>query len=231
MFAIYVNDLVCSRYNGRHSFVILYADDILILTSSITELQRLFQICETELIWLDMAINISKSCCLRIGPRFDKLCCAILTDNGMPLPWVNELRYLGIYILNSRIFRCSFNRAKRSYYRALNAIYGKIGSFASEEVVLQLVASKCIPILMYGTEVCGLNKSDIQSLDFPVNRFLMKLFRTANSGVIKECLHYFGFKLPSVLIVERTRKFVSAYNGCNNVFCKLFNSDKSLFTM
>ena len=83
----------------------------------------------------------------------------------------------------------------------------------------------------YGTEVCGLNKSDIHSLDFPVNRFLMKLFRTANSGVINDCLLYFGFKLPSVLIVERNSKFVSAYNACNNVFCKLFNSDKSRFQM
>ena len=228
---MYVNDLVNCRDNGPHSFVILYADDILILTSSITELQRLFQICETELIWLDMAINISKSCCLRIGPRFDKLSCAILTVNGMPLPWVNELRYLGVYILNSRIFRCSISHAKRNYHRALNAIVGKIGNVASEEVVLQLVASKCIPILMYGTEVCGLIKSDLHSLDFPVNRFLMKLFRTANSGAIKDCLHYFWFNLPSVLIVERKLKFVSAYNACNNVFCKLFNTDKSRFQL
>ena len=223
LFAVCVNDLVDSRYNGRHSFVILYADDILILTSSITELQRLFQRCENELIWLDMSINTCKSCCLRIGLRFDKPVCAILTLSGSPLPWVNELRYLGIYIQNARLFKCSFNQAKRCYYRALNAIFGRIGRFASEEVVLQLIASKCVPILLYGSEACGLNKTDIHSLDFAVNRFLMKLFKTANFGIIKDCLRYFEFKLPSVLIIERTRKFMSRYDACGNFFCKLFS--------
>ena len=224
LFAVYVNDLVDSRHNGRHSFIILYADDILILTSSITESQRLFRICEIELIWLDMSINIIKSCCIRIGPRFDKSCCAIFTLDGSSLPWVNEIRYLGMYIVNARVFWCSFNQAKRGYYRALNAIFGRIGRSASEEVVLQLVASKCLPILLYGSEACGPNKVDIHSLDFAVNRFLMKLFKTANSGVIKDCVSYFEFKLPSVLIIERTRKFMTKYEMTDNLFCKLFSS-------
>ena len=80
---MYLNDLVDGRYNGRHSFVILYADDILILTSSLTELQRLLHVCEKELTWLDMSINIRKSCCLRIGPRFDYKCCSVLTISGI----------------------------------------------------------------------------------------------------------------------------------------------------
>ena len=46
LFAIYLDDLVDGRNNGRHSFVILYADDILILTLSLCELQRLLHLCE-----------------------------------------------------------------------------------------------------------------------------------------------------------------------------------------
>ena len=88
-----------------------------------------------------MSININKSCCLRIGPRFDTQCCAISTTSGISLPWVNELKYLGIYLVSSRNFSCSFDQAKRAYYRSLNAIFGKIGRIASEEVVLQLVAN------------------------------------------------------------------------------------------
>ena len=224
LLAVYLNDLVDGRYNGRHSFVILYADDILILTSSLTDLQRLLHICELELCWLDMSINTSKSCCLRIGPRFDYHCCSIITISGLPLPWVNELRYLGIYILKARCFKCSFDHAKRAFYRALNAIFGKIGRSASEEVILQLVSSKCLPILMYASEACGLNKSDTRSLDFPVNRFLMKLFKTANSVIIQDCLAYFEFKLPSSLIVGRTRNFLAKYYECDNCICKLFRN-------
>jgi hypothetical protein len=223
LFALYLDDLVDSRNNGRNSFVVLYADDILILTSSVSELQRLLYICENELIWLDMSINVSKSCCMRIGPRFDFTCCSIVTMNGHSLPWAKELKYLGIVIVNARTFRCSFDHAKRAYYRSLNAIFGRIGRSASEEVVLQLITSKCIPILMYGSEACGLKQSDIRSLDFAVNRFLMKLFKTANINVIQDCITYFDFKLPSSLLVTRTRTFLSKYNACENLLCKLFS--------
>jgi len=76
----------------------------------------------------------------------------------MTRTWATELRYLGIYILSSRFFKCSQDHAKRAYFRSLNAISGKIGRSVSEEVVLQLVSSKCVPILMYAMEACGLNR-------------------------------------------------------------------------
>jgi len=50
--------------------------------------------------------------------------------------------------------------------------FGKIGRIAPEEVILQLVKSKCVPVLLYGLEACALNESQIGSLDFVINRFL-----------------------------------------------------------
>ena len=41
-----------------------------------------------------------------------------------------------------------------------------------EEVTIQLFISKCVPILLYGLEACALNKHQIASLDFVINRFL-----------------------------------------------------------
>jgi len=45
---------------------------------------------------------------------------------------------------------------------------------------LQLINSKCIPMHIYGMEVCPLRKSDLKALDFVVDRFFMKLFQTSN---------------------------------------------------
>jgi hypothetical protein len=101
--------------------------------------------------------------------------------------------------------------------------FGKIGRSASEEVVLQLVSSKCLPILLYGLEACFLTLSDIRSLDFAVNRFLMKLFKTVNMEIIQDCRDYFNFRLPSVLIVERRKTFMLNYANCNNSLCELFH--------
>ena len=79
------------------------------------------------------------------------------------------------------------------------------------QVIIQLIKSKCIPVLIYGLEVCPLTKSDLKSLDFPVNRFfLMKLFKTSNIQMVNDCQVYFGFDLPSVIIDRQSKKFLSA---------------------
>ena len=52
----------------------LYADDIILLAASAQALQSLVDICELELKRLDMAINASKSACMRFGPIQKHLC-------------------------------------------------------------------------------------------------------------------------------------------------------------
>ena len=127
--------------------------------------------------------------------------------SGAPIAWANGVRYLEIFIVKSRTFKCLLDHAKRSFYLAANAIFGKVGRVASEEVTLHLIKSKCIPVLLYGLEVCPLNKSQIASLDF--NRFFMKLFNTNTMKIIKACQSYFSFKLPSVLIPIPVNKFTA----------------------
>jgi len=114
-----------------------------------TVLEKLLHKCESELQWLDISINLKKSCCLRIGPRVEIVCSNL---SGASLTWVNEIHYLGIYIVKSRVFKCSLEVAKRSFYRAANAIFGKIGRIASEEVTLHIIKSKCLPVLLHGLD-------------------------------------------------------------------------------
>jgi len=78
----------------------------------------------------------------------------ISTRNGRTLSWVSELRYLSIFIVKSRNFKCSLSNAKCNFYRAVNEIFSKILNFASEEVILELIMRKCMPILLYGLESC-----------------------------------------------------------------------------
>ena len=89
-----------------------------------------------------MVINVKKSSYLRVGPRHKVTCAEITTSDGNSLLWVNEIRYLGIFIVSFVSFRCSTDHAKRSFYRASNAIFAKVGCFASEEVILELIIKK-----------------------------------------------------------------------------------------
>ena len=73
-FAIYIDGVirkVCdsifsSFLKGICISILLYADDILLVTS----LQQLLLVCEQELMWLDMSLNVKKSSCIRIGARY-----------------------------------------------------------------------------------------------------------------------------------------------------------------
>jgi len=208
LFAIYLDDLskLCTPFTG--CYIILYADDILLISPSVTKLESLLHCCEHELAWLDVTINFRKSCCLRIGPRCDIECCAITSLSGVNLSWVNEMRYLGVYIVKSRNLKCSLDAAKRGFYRAANSIFGKVGRIASEEVVIHLIRTKCVPILLYGLEALPLNKSQLTSLDFVVNRFFMKLFKTTDMQVVEICRDQFNFVLPSMQLDRRRTSFV-----------------------
>jgi len=88
----------------------------------------------------------------------------------------------------------------------------KVGRTASEKVTLELLRSKCIPVLIYGLECFPLPKFDVKSLDFAVTRFLIKHFRTSSIDVINDCRHNFSFSLPSELIEVRKAKFESKFN-------------------
>jgi len=144
---------------------------------------------------------------MRIGPRHD-IKCASIKINNQDLPWVNEIRYLGIYIVRATKLKCSLDHAKRSFYRSVNTIFGKLKRTASEEVILHLVHSKCLPALLYGLEVCPLTKTDYRRLDFVVMRFLMKLFCTSNSDIANECRMCFSFRLPSEIARIRSVKLM-----------------------
>ena len=84
-----------------------------------------------------------------------------------------------------------FDNVKLSFHRAANRIFGKVGRLASEEVVIQLLLHKCMPILLYALEVCALDKRSVQSLDFTINRFFMKLFNTSIIVTVRDCQSFF----------------------------------------
>ena len=65
---------------------------------------------------------------------------------------------------------------------------------------------------MYGLQACALNKSQVASLDFVVNRFFTKLFNTNNVDTVKAYQEFFSFELPSVELAKRLVKFESKVN-------------------
>ena len=78
-------------------------------------------------------------------------------------------------------FKCSLDAAKRRFHRKANSIFSKVGRVASEEIVIQLMSSKCMPILLYGLEACALTEADnCKIIELCIKNIFMKLFKTNN---------------------------------------------------
>jgi hypothetical protein len=231
LFSVYIDDIVhriahsdaCSKINVVCVSIFMYADDILLISPSVTLLQKLVNLVENELDVLDMAINHLKSVCLRIGPKYDIECTKITLINGDTIAWAKSCNYLGVCMKASFRFKCEFDKAKKSFYRNFNAIYGKIGRCASLDVVFHLIDVKCIPGLMYGLNACPVNKSESRSLDFTVYRIIAKVLGTTSSDIVNECRNAFGLDTIKDNILKSKRKFLTRYINTENKICSIFS--------
>ena len=229
LFAIYVDSVVKKAQSSGHGCyvrhtcvsILLYADDILLLAPSVSSLQMLLCMCETELEYLDMSINVKKSSCIRIGARYTAKCSRVTTLKGCEVLWSDTLRYLGVYITAGHRFCCSLCNAKRSFYRAFNCIFGKVGRIANENVVMELLKAKCLPSMLYGLEACPINKTQIRSLEFVLNNASRKIFLTMSYDVASECLLLFNCSV-SDSIYNRKVKFLNKLKYSDNIIHRLF---------
>jgi hypothetical protein len=237
-FASYIDDIVDkvnSHYNlgcyfkGFCVSLLLYADDIIIIAPTVMALQKLFNIVEAELTQLDMKINANKSHCIRIGPRHNFNCADIITSDGDAIQWTEEIRYLGIFIVTNNVFCCNHSNAKRSFYRTFNSIFSKVGRIASEDVIIQLVKTKCMPAMLYGLDVCCINKSQINSLQYAVTGMLMKVFNTKSRDIVEQCTLYFNFLSVDEYTLKRQYNFLFNFvNRSTNFLSTLFSAEASL---
>ena len=85
--------------------------------------------------------------------------------------------------------------------------------------MITLMVTKCLPALLYGLEACPVLSSDLQSLDFVVNRFIFKLFRTSTRSVVDEIIRMFNIPLPSSTLTARSRRFLAEIKLTDNYLC------------
>ena len=55
----------------------------------------------------------------------------------------NEIKYLGIFIVSGKHFACNLHACKIKFFRALNAILGKIGDMSALSLILTGVQVAC----------------------------------------------------------------------------------------
>ena len=196
LFSVYVDDLLLElsrkalgcRINGFCFNSLMYADDLMLLAITISDLRILLKISVSFFEKVDMPINIAKSKCIRIGNGYRNTCVPVFIADKA-LEWVQSFRYLGINIVAGCRYACDYGDARKKFLGAFNAIYGRIGNKNTTNLSLSLLSSKCLPSLIYGAELLD-SQRQIARLCYTYDRTWMKIFGTFDVNTIRVCQYY-----------------------------------------
>jgi len=183
LFIVYVNDVIVTLsksghgcyYNNMFIGCIMYADDLLLLSGSLCDLQSMVDICCNEFDKLDMCLNVKKSQVIRIGRTYRKEVSSI-SINGKPVQFVDEMKYLGWHIMSANRFKVNLHHMRVHFFQSFNALYAKSSDF-SEPVLQHLVNVYCKPYLLYGAEVINWNNSELSSIRHAFNSAMCKVYK------------------------------------------------------
>ena len=89
----------------------------------------------------------------------------------------------------------------------------------SEEVLFELITSKCLPILLYGTDVCPMNSADRRSLQFTINHIVYEIFGAMSEDLYIEIIAHFGVESVENLVADRRNRFINRYGETDNYLC------------
>ena len=227
LFAIFVDNILVKlklsglgcRIHGVFINAIMYADDLLLLSISVSDLHSMVNICTQEFRDIGLSINIKKSACMRIGPRF-KVRTPNLSIENSTIEWKAELKYLGVSLLAANSFKRNLQTVRQKFFRALNGIFGKIGTNSSTAVTLSLINSFCTPLLTYAMEALDITKSMYNVLESAYSSAFSKLFGSFDKNIIRYCQFYFNM-LPLCDVIDcRRLNFLYGMKRSNNYTLK-----------
>jgi len=107
----------------------MYADDLMLLSSSVSGLQKLLDVNVMTAKVLCLQFNDRKSHCIVIGPRYQcKVASMYLYDK--PLQWVSSVKYLGVTLMSSKKIALDLNQVRRKFFGRVNSILNHSGGMS-----------------------------------------------------------------------------------------------------
>jgi hypothetical protein len=212
--AIHKSGLGCS-IDHLNFGILMYADDLVLISASLYKLQKMINICLDEFHNLDLTINVKKSDCIRFGPRHSVVSSNLCVDNAQ-ISWSDNIKYLGIVFVSGNKLGVDLKSSRTNFFRSFNSIYSKI-SKANEVVIVSLINSHCLPTILYGLEAIDLNTSALNKLDNPLFLAFAKIFHSFDKNVVYNCMFYTGSMPLRYEFWCRKINFLSKLKSTNNI--------------
>ena len=142
---------------------------------------------------LGLSFNPLKSKVLVFSKKkVDLLTLMPISLNGNDVEYVTSISYLGVSIVSDRGFCVSAANELRTFYRAANSILTAIQK-PSEEIVMQLLYTNCVPIITYACGIKCFSSRDMRDCNTAINNCIRKIFsfhRWESTRLLRETLGY-----------------------------------------
>ena len=207
---------------------LFYADDCVIMAPSPSALQTLLAVCEQYADDNEILYNTKKTVCMAVLPKcLRKLPVPTMYVNDKPLKWVDEHKYLGIFITNVFNDNRDVKRQMRALYGRGNVIISKF-RHCTDDVKVQLFKSFCSD--MYCSHLWSNYSINVYSkLKVAYNNIFRSLMSISRRQSVSKAFIDYGVDCFYVLIRKKIVSFRKRVMSSNNSLIKLCTS--SLFHM
>ena len=174
-----------------------FADDLALLSNSIEQAEKLLHDLEHASDLVGLSMNVSKT-------KFININCpngSINSTDGRPIEPVEDFKYLGSYISDSKK---DFNTRKGMAWSACTKLLKVWTSGISEDLKVKFFRACVEPVLLYGSETWTMNRQLEKRLDGCYTRLLMKV-KNLNWKTHPNLKRIYGDLPPISLTVSQRR--------------------------
>ena len=136
-----------------------------------------------------------------------------------PIEIVNTWRYLGFYVKSGLTFGFSAQPDLSAFRRAANCLLNTCYK-PSEEVMMKLLFSNCIPILAYGSQTKEYSSSDSREVNIAVNDCIRKIFGFNRWTSIRSLRAQMGYRAIEEIFARQRGKFDHSLKSIPNAIVK-----------
>ena len=212
-FGCYIDDvsqLLRNLHIGCHMFgiflaMILFADDLCLLAPTRGALKKMIETCASYCKEYGLTFNAKKSKIMVFSKNNVNMAdLSPILLNGSKVEYTDTITYLGASIVSKKGITFSSSNDLTKFYRASNSIL-RANNKPSEEVLMQLLYSCCIPILSYASAVKDYPSREMQNCCTATNdafRFVFGYNRWESVRTLRESLGY----LSLIEIFHRSKR-------------------------
>jgi hypothetical protein len=228
-----INENIGAQINNINVCIIVYADDILLLSPVDSHLQRLLDICDAYSKFWRIKFNAKKSNIIEFGPQFFENTTFFINKNEISK--VDEITYLGVKINKNLNFNESaiekFTEVQKSVFSL--SFLGLQPKSISPKLQSFIYKTYCLSQFTYALETSVLNKNTRKYLNVCQNNLLRQilgLHKYCHMSNILKCLRLYSF---NDLYISSKLSFLNSIKHnkiTSSIFSYLCNINRNRFS-